>query len=254
MRRRNFLTVVGYAAIAWRSRRAAQLPHMPMIGYFTTGSPESDAAPFLIAVHQGLAKTGYLERKNVAIEYRWAEFQYERLPALATNLACYPVAAIAGIGGIPTALVAKGLPVIYPWRKDVDGGGLMCYGPNLFDANHLIVYIGKIIKGAKAADLPVEQITKVEFVINLKTAKVLGLTLQPLCSSGPMIERYWSDGLGHLAGGEVRDRQPQMYSGHREGDDGNRRGQAQDYWQHHRDCSVGCPLRRSSEEGHRLRR
>jgi putative ABC transport system substrate-binding protein len=75
------------------------------------------------------------------------------------------------------ALTARhSLPVIYPWREYVDSGGLMCYGPNLFDANRLIgVYIGKILKGAKPADLPVEQITKVEFVINLKTAKVLDI-------------------------------------------------------------------------------
>jgi putative ABC transport system substrate-binding protein len=75
------------------------------------------------------------------------------------------------------ALTARhALPVIYPWREYVDAGGLMCYGPNLIDASRLIgVYIGKIFKGAKPADLPVEQITKVEFVVNLKTAKVLGV-------------------------------------------------------------------------------
>jgi putative ABC transport system substrate-binding protein len=67
------------------------------------------------------------------------------------------------------------LPVMYPWREYVDAGGLMSYGPNNFDANRLIgVYIGKILGGVKPADLPVEQVTKVEFVINLTTANVLG--------------------------------------------------------------------------------
>jgi putative tryptophan/tyrosine transport system substrate-binding protein len=63
------------------------------------------------------------------------------------------------------------------WRENVIDGGMMSYGPSLFGANHLIgVYSGKILKGAKPAELPVEQQTKVEFVVNLKTAKTLGAT------------------------------------------------------------------------------
>ena len=75
------------------------------------------------------------------------------------------------------ALAAKqSLPTIYAWRENVTAGGMMSYGPSLFEANRLIgVYTGKILKGAKPADLPVEQQTKVEFVINLKTAKTLGV-------------------------------------------------------------------------------
>ena len=315
MRRREFFTVVGGTAVAMLSPLAAraQQPAMPVIGYLTTGSPESDAAPFLTAFRQGLAEIGYVEGKNVAIEFGWGEFQYERLPAIAASLVRYPVNAIAAIGGTPTALVAKAatstipiviysgidfvqagliasfnrpggnitgiaalqadlikkrvqvlhelvpqaslvavlvnpknpytepeiravhegasslglrlhvlgastpgeinsafgalaevragallvsadlylfsrrqqfvaltarhaLPVVYPWREYVDAGGLMSYGPNLFDAYRLMgVYIGKILKGTKPAELPVEQITKVEFLINLKTARVAGL-------------------------------------------------------------------------------
>jgi putative ABC transport system substrate-binding protein len=76
------------------------------------------------------------------------------------------------------ALAAKyRLPTIYAWRDYVTAGGLMSYGPNLFEANRLMgVYCGKILRGVKAADLPVEQNTKVDFVINLQTAKTLGLT------------------------------------------------------------------------------
>jgi len=68
------------------------------------------------------------------------------------------------------------IPVVFPWREYVDAGGLMSYGPNLSDAHRLIgVYIGKILRGASPADLPVEQITKVEFLINLKTSNKLGV-------------------------------------------------------------------------------
>jgi putative ABC transport system substrate-binding protein len=76
-------------------------------------------------------------------------------------------------------LAAKNrLPAVYPWREAVDAGGLMAYGPNLADLlRRAATYVDKILKGAKAADLPVEQPTKFELVINLKTAKALGLTI-----------------------------------------------------------------------------
>jgi putative ABC transport system substrate-binding protein len=76
-------------------------------------------------------------------------------------------------------LAAKNrLPTVYPWRESVDAGGLMSYGPNLADLfRRAATYVDKILKGAKPADLPVEQPTKFELVVNLKTAKVLALTI-----------------------------------------------------------------------------
>jgi putative tryptophan/tyrosine transport system substrate-binding protein len=314
MQRRQFMTLVGGAVTSWPLVARAHQATVPVIGYLSTGSSQSDAVTFLPAFRKGLGEFGFVEGQNVEIDYRWADFQYERLPSMVADLAQRQVSAIAAIGGTPPALVAKaatssipivfylgidpvqfglvaslnhpgknitgvaalqadliakrievlhelvpkaadvallvnpsnrytetetrvldesarslglqlqvlraasvneidvalgtvvgskvdallvsadlfllsqhkqiaelatrrGLPAMYPWREYVAAGGLMCYGPSLFDAYHLVgVYIGRILKGAKPADMPVEQTTKVEFVINPKTAKKLGLS------------------------------------------------------------------------------
>ena len=83
-----------------------------------------------------------------------------------------------------TLAAQHALPAIYAWREYTVAGGLMSYGPNLFDGYRLVgAYIGKILKGAKPADLPVEQATKVEYLINLKAAKTLDLTFPITLSS-----------------------------------------------------------------------
>lgn len=314
MRRRQFFSLVGGAVVTWPLAARAQQPALPVVGYLSSGTPESDADFYLAAFRQGLREIGYTEGQNVAIEYRWAEFQNDRLPEMAGDLVRRSVTVIAAIGGTPPAVAAKAatttipvvfysgvdpvkfglvaslsrpggnltgiaalqaeliakriellhetvpnesvlallvnptnrytetetqvvydnarplglqlqvvrastvndvgiafdtmaqlraaalvvsadlflhsqrkqlvslaakhaLPTIYAWREYVTAGGLMSYGPNLFEANRLIgVYCGKILRGVKAADLPVEQNTKVDFAINLKTAKTLGLT------------------------------------------------------------------------------
>jgi putative ABC transport system substrate-binding protein len=321
MRRREFIALFGGAA-TWRLAARAQQPAKPVIGCLSYASPEYDTAAVLPAFRQGLREIGYVEGQNVTIEYRWADFQYERLAPMAADLVRHRVTAIAALDGTPPALVAKAatstipivffigidpvkfglvtslnrpggnmtgiaalqdqlvakrvellhemapkaaviallvnpinrytetetrvlqdgahslglelrvvgastsseidaafgtlaelrpdallisadlfllsrykqlvaliaqqhtLPAMCPYGEYVPAGCLMSYGPSLSDGYHLMgVYIGKILKGAKPADLPVEQSTKFELIINLKTAKTLGITV-PLPLSG----------------------------------------------------------------------
>jgi putative ABC transport system substrate-binding protein len=313
MQRRDFLGVLGGAAATWPLAARAQQPAMPVIGLLMGGSPGvDDFRPD--AVRQGLKAAGYVERQNIAIEYRWAHNQYARLPALAADLVDRRVAVIVALGNgmanaakastttipivfqvgfdpvqfgfvaslarpngnltgvtflsaelsakqvevlhetVPKAevigllvnptnpgsdavirdaqaaantlgqklvvgkaivendiepafagLVAQrvgallvrsdvlfdgrteqivalaahyALPTIYGLREFVVAGGLMSYGASLHDALRQVgVYTGRILKGEKPADLPVQQSTKVELIINLKTAKALGLDI-----------------------------------------------------------------------------
>ena len=316
MRRREFITLLGGAAAAWPLAARAQQPAMPVIGYLSSASPDRDAGR-LRAFRQGLSETGFIEGRNVAIEYRWADEQHDRLPALAADLVHQQVAVIAqaghvlgvfaakaatttipivfvtgvdpvGLGlvaslsrpgvnltGVTTlgielepkrlellhglipaartvgALVnrmhpiaeaqsselqaaARGLglklqildasterdfdavfarlvelqadglviatdglfisqsehlarlavrhamPAIFQLRAFAAAGGLMSYGGDFAEMYRQSgVYVGRILKGEKPVDLPVQQVTRVELVLNLKTAKALGLEIPP---------------------------------------------------------------------------
>ena len=112
MKRREFITLFGGAALAWPISAGAQ-PAMPVIGFLHSSSPATFRR-LVAAFREGLKEKGYVEGQNVAIEQRWAENQYERLPALAAELVLSGVAVIATLGGEGPALAAKAATATVP--------------------------------------------------------------------------------------------------------------------------------------------
>jgi putative ABC transport system substrate-binding protein len=273
MRRREFVTLLGGAAAAWPLAARAQQPAMPVIGYLDPTSPDTFAER-LRAFRQGLKETGHVEGENVAIEYRWAEGHFDRLPELAADLVRRRVTGnLTGINFLTGELAAKRLellrelvpaatraailvnpanafaieaqlsdvqsaaramglqikilrastsreidaafapfvserpdalfvagdafftsrrvqlanlaarhmiPMASGTREIVDAGGLMSYGASILDVWRQVgVYVGRVLKGAKPADMPVVQPTKFELIVNAQTARTLGLTVPP---------------------------------------------------------------------------
>src|SRR5690242_17194747 len=147
--RRDVIALLGGAAAAWTLPADAQRPAMPIIGYLGLESPGPFASR-ISAFREGLAETGYSEGRNVAIEFRWADGQYNRLPGLAADLVNRQVAVIVAPGGAPVALAAKSatatIPIVFEMGGDPVALGVVASmsrpGGNLTGVSSLSVELG----------------------------------------------------------------------------------------------------------------
>ncbi len=127
MKRREFMALLGSAAVAWPLSARAQQP-MALVGFLSSRSP-AESAGVVAAFQQGLRETGFIEAQNLAVAFRWAEGHYDRLPALAAELVALPVALLFSAGGPPAALAAKAatstIPIVFSAANDPVGLGLV---------------------------------------------------------------------------------------------------------------------------------
>jgi putative ABC transport system substrate-binding protein len=193
MRRREFITLLGGTAASWPlATRAQQARKLPMIGFLNPLSPEG--VPNLVrSFRQGLRETGYVEGENVAIEYRWAEGRFDRLPALAAELVRREVAIIVATGGPPPALAAKSatttIPIVFSVGEDPVRLGLVASlarpGGNLTGINFLTTELAAKRLGLLRELLPAA--ARVAVLVNPANAGQAETTLKDVQSAARAI-------------------------------------------------------------------
>src|SRR5262245_46068053 len=185
MRRRDFIGLLGGAGAAMPIAAFAQQPALPVIGFLGGGSP-SAFGDIVAAFHKGLNEAGYFEHRDVGIEYRWAEDQYDRLPALATDLVRRQVAVIATMGGLAPSLAAKAatstIPIVFHGSLDAVKAGFVT-SLNRPGGNMTGVVTLNVDTGPKRLELMHEL---------LPTATTIGLLLNP---SNPILTETQSKDL-----------------------------------------------------------
>jgi len=195
IKRREFITLLGGAAVWPLPARAQQPGKTPRVGYIRAGNPNND--PFRDEFVRGMRDLGYVEGRNIAYEFRHYGDDIESIPLLINDLlrAKVDIIAAGGTAAIRAAQSAtQSIPIVMGAAADpmdiglVAGlarpGGAGClfsYATSLKDMWYRsATFVDKILKGAKPADLPVQQGTKFEFVVNLKTARALGFDISPI--------------------------------------------------------------------------
>ena len=169
--RRELLAALGGAAVAWPLAARAQQAAMPLVGFLSDSSPETNA-DLSAAFRKGLNEAGFTEGRNVAIEYRWASAQFDRLPGLAADLVRRQVAVIAATGSVPTVLAAKEatatIPIVFNAGVDPVKAGLVVAlnkpGGNLTGITSVNAQIGSKWVGLMRELLP--SVTRVAVLIN----------------------------------------------------------------------------------------